>query len=70
MPAIEAMPAAMIAKSSPRDTRARYGRTKSGASTIPTKTFAAVDSPTTPPTPIDLRNSHEIACTIAGSTRQ
>ena len=70
VPAIEAMPPAMMANSSPRETRARYGRTKSGASTMPTNTLAAADRPTTPPTPISFSSSHDKARTIAGSTRQ
>jgi hypothetical protein len=46
------------------------GRTKSGASTMPTNTFAAVESPTTPPTFIAFSSRKEIARTRAGSTRQ
>src|ERR1044071_9806398 len=53
------MPPAMMAKSSPRDTRARYGRTNSGASTIPTKMFAAAESPTTPPRRISFSRAHD-----------
>ena len=37
---------------------------------MPTNTFAAVESPTTPPTFIERSSSHEIARTMAGSTRQ
>ncbi len=70
VPAMDAIPPAMIAKSSPRDTFARYGRMKSGASTMPTNTFAAVDSPTAPPTPISFSSRNDRPRTIAGSTRQ
>ena len=70
VPAIDAMPPVMSAKSSPREMRARYGRTKSGASTMPTNTFAALESPTTPPTFIAFSRTNEIARTSAGSTRQ
>ncbi len=37
---------------------------------MPTNTFAAVASPTTPPTRIARSSSQEIARTTAGSTRQ
>jgi hypothetical protein len=70
VPAIEAMPPAISAKSSPREMRARYGRTRSGASTMPTNTFAAADRPTTPPTPIALSSTQDSPRTTAGSTRQ
>ncbi len=70
MPAIDAMPPAMMANSSPREMRARYGRTKSGASTMPTNTLAAVVSPTTPPTRMVRSSRNEIARTTAGNTRQ
>ncbi len=42
----------------------------SGASTMPTKTLAAVDRPTAPPTPIARRSAQEMPRTIAGRTPQ
>ena len=41
-----------------------------GASTVPRKIFAAVDTPTAPPTPIDFFNTHENAFTIIGRMRK
>ena len=42
----------------------------SGASTMPTKMFAAVESATAPPTPNDFWNKNEKPRTISGRTRQ
>ena len=42
----------------------------SGASTVPTKMFAAVDNATAPPTPNDFWNTYEKPLTMSGSIRQ
>ena len=42
----------------------------SGASTMPRKIFAAVDSPTAPPTLSVRSSSQEKPCTIGGRMRQ
>jgi hypothetical protein len=66
VPAMPAMPHVMTMKSSPRLITPRYGRTTSGASTMPTKMFAAADSPTAPPIPIARSSTRDSARTIAG----
>jgi hypothetical protein len=70
VPATLAIPHVITMKSSPRVSLARYGRTRSGASTMPTNTFAAVESPTAPPTPSVFSRSRDIAFTSHGRTRQ
>jgi len=65
-----AMPQLMVTNSSLRLIAATYGRTTSGASTMPTKTFAAADRPTAPPTRIVRTSSHENPRTIHGRMRQ
>ncbi len=51
------MPTVMVANSPARLMVARYGRTSSGASTMPTKMLAAADVPTGPDTPSDRRSA-------------
>ncbi len=70
VPAIVAMPQFMTMNSSLRDNRARYGRTTSGASTMPTNTFAAAETPTAPPTPTVRSSSHAKPRTTSGRMRQ
>jgi len=64
------MPVHITMKSSPRESSRRYERMNSGASTMPTKMFAAVESPTAPPIPNERSNTNENPRTMTGSTRQ
>lgn len=65
-----AMPPVITRNNSLRVICARYGRTNSGASTMPRKMLAAVESPTAPPTPSVRSSSQAMPRTIGGSTRQ
>ena len=64
------MPTVMVANSPPRLMVARYGRTSSGASTMPTNTLAAADVPTGPVTPSERCSTQPMAYTILCSTPQ
>jgi hypothetical protein len=64
------MPPVITMNSSLRVRLARYGRMKSGASTIPRKILAAVESPTAPPILRVRSSSHEKPRTIGGRMRQ
>ena len=70
MPAIVAMPAVMTMNSSERLIRLRYGRISSGASTMPTNTFAAVPKLAAPEMPSALPSAHANPRTTHGSIRQ
>jgi hypothetical protein len=65
-----AMPPVITMNSSLRVRLARYGRMNSGASTMPRKILAAVESPTAPPTLSVRSSSQEKPCTSGGRMRQ
>ncbi len=64
------MPQVISANNSPRCIRARYGRTSSGASTMPTNTCTAAPSASGPLMPITRRSSQAKPAVIRCSTPQ
>jgi hypothetical protein len=70
VPAIPAIPVLISANNSPRSSRVRYGRIKSGASIKPTKMWTAAPRPSGPPTPTERRNTHANPWTMRCRTPQ
>ena len=70
MPAMVAIPVAISTKSSERESRWRYARTKSGASTMPMKMLAALASPTAPPSRKLRSRTNPKPRTMSGRIRQ
>ena len=70
VPATPAMPQVINANNSPRCIRIRYGRTSSGASTMPTNTCTAAPSASGPLIPMDRRSSQANAAVTRCSTPQ
>ena len=70
VPAMPAMPPVITTNNSLRVRRARYGLMHNGASTMPRKMLAAVDSPTAPPTPSVRSSAIPKARTIGGKMPQ
>ena len=65
-----ARPAVITTNSPLGESFASQGRMSSGASTMPTKTLAAVAKPVAPSSPKARLSNRDIPATATGSTRQ